>query len=141
MVPPVVIMQDFIRRTNIQNYRKLLTETTDGTMRARLPVRAILRLLVPVLALLPCLVEAQDIDRGREMAERWCANCHVVARSAPTGRADGLPNFPAIAAKQETTAASLRAVMTAGHGRMPDFSLGPRDQAALIAYIFSLRQN
>jgi len=100
-----------------------------------------LRFLVPLLAILPGLVQAQDIDRGREMAERWCASCHVVARSAQTGRADGLPTFPAIAAKQETTAASLRGVMTAAHGRMPDFSLAPRDQEDLITYIFSLRQN
>ena len=107
----------------------------------RLSVERALLLLVPLLALLPGLPEAQDLDRGREMAERWCANCHVVARSALTGRADGLPTFPAIAAKPETTAASLRGVMTAAHGRMPDFSLGPRDQEDLIAYIFSLRQN
>ena len=108
---------------------------------ARTSERAMLRLLVPLLTVLPCLTQAQDIDRGREMAERWCASCHVVARSAQTGRADGLPTFPAIAAKQETTAASLRSVMTAAHGRMPDFSLGPRDQEDLITYIFSLRQN
>jgi len=106
----------------------------------RLPVRAMLRLLAPLLAVLPCLAEAQDIDRGREMAERWCANCHIVARSPEAGRADGLPTFPAIAAKQETTATSLRGVMTVAHGRMADFSLGPRDQENLIAYIFSLRQ-
>jgi cytochrome c len=97
--------------------------------------------LIVFATALPCLAEAQDIDRGREMAERWCANCHVVGRSAQAGRADGLPTFPAIATKKETTAASLRGVMTAAHGRMPDFSLGPRDQEDLTAYIFSLRQN
>ena len=116
------------------------THMQSDQERTTLPLTTMLRLLVPVLAVLPCLVQAQDIDRGREMAERWCANCHVVASSAQAGRADGLPTFPAIAAKQETTAASLRGVMTAAHGRMPDFSLSPRDQEALIAYIFSLRQ-
>jgi mono/diheme cytochrome c family protein len=85
-------------------------------------------------------VDSRSFAR-REMAERWCANCHIVASSVQAGRADGLPTFPAIAAKQETTAASLHGVMTAAHGRMPDFSLGPRDQEDLIAYIFSLRQN
>ena len=104
-------------------------------------LRAIVCFLMPAITLLPGLAQAQDIDRGREMAERWCASCHVVARSAQTGRADGLPTFPAIAAKQETTAASLRGVMTAAHGRMPNFSLGPGEQEDLISYIFSLRQN
>ncbi len=99
-----------------------------------------MQLVVPLLTLLASPAEAQDVDRGRELAQRWCASCHVVARSAQTGRADGLPTFPAIAAKPETTADSLRGVMTAAHGRMPDFSLGPRDQADLISYILSLRQ-
>lgn len=102
--------------------------------------RLMLQLLTPLLAVLPCVAQAQDIDRGREIAQRWCANCHIVARSPAAGRADGLPTFPAIAARQETTAASLRGVMTVAHGRMPDFSLAPRDQEDLIAYIFSLRQ-
>jgi hypothetical protein len=31
--------------------------------------------------------------------------------------------------------------MSAPHGRMPDLSLGARDQDDLIAYILSLRQN
>ena len=98
-------------------------------------------LLVPLFAALSGAVSAQDVGRGREMAERWCASCHVVTRVAPAGRADGLPTFPALAAKRETTAVSLRNAMTAAHGRMPDFSLGPRDQEDLIAYIFSLRQD
>jgi mono/diheme cytochrome c family protein len=113
-----------------------------GSSSMTLPfVRALLRFVLLPLGIFPCLAQAQDIGRGREMAERWCASCHVVARSAQTGRADGLPTFPAIAARQETTAASLRGAMTAGHGRMPDFSLAPRDQEDLIAYISSLRQN
>jgi cytochrome c len=100
-----------------------------------------LHLLAPLLALLPDVAEAQDLTRGRELAERWCSNCHVVAGTVLEGRADGLPTFPAIAANAKTTATSLRGVMTAAHGRMPDFSLGPREQEDLIAYIFSLRHN
>ncbi len=84
---------------------------------------------------------AADVNRGRELAARWCANCHVVDRTAPAGRADGLSTLPAIAANPRTTAASLRGVLSAPHGRMPDLSLGARDQDDLIAYILSLRPN
>lgn len=94
-----------------------------------------------LLLLLPGLAEAADLDRGRALAERWCGNCHVVDRTTSAGRADGLPTLPAIAAKRETTAASLKGVMSAPHGRMPDLSLGARDQDDLIAYILSLRPN
>lgn len=93
------------------------------------------------LLLLPGAAGAADLDRGRELAERWCGNCHVVDRSASAGRADGLPTLPAIAAKPATTAASLRGVLSAPHGRMPDLSLGAKDQDDLIAYILSLKSN
>ena len=56
-----------------------------------------------------------------------------------TGAANGIPTFSAIAAKSTTTEASLRAVLSQPHGRMPDFSLGRREQDALIGYILSLR--
>jgi mono/diheme cytochrome c family protein len=91
------------------------------------------------LLLLPLMAEAQDVLRGQALAERWCANCHVVNRAATTGRSDGLPTFPALAARKETTAAMLKGAMTATHSRMPDFQLGARDQDDLAVYILSLR--
>lgn len=100
--------------------------------------RWIVLLLLP---LLPGTAGAADLDRGRELAARWCGNCHVVDRAAAAGRADGLPTLPAIAAKPQTTAALLRGVMSAPHGRMPDLSIGAKDQDDLIAYILSLRSN
>ncbi|MDP1752852.1 MAG: cytochrome C [Reyranella sp.] len=100
-----------------------------------------MRRWIVLLLLLPGTAGAADLDRGRELAVRWCGNCHVVDRTAPAGRADGLPTLPAIAAKPQTTAASLRGVMSAPHGRMPDLSIGAKDQDDLIAYILSLRSN
>jgi mono/diheme cytochrome c family protein len=91
------------------------------------------------LLLLPVMADAQDVLRGQALAERWCANCHVVNRAATAGRSDGLPTFPALAARKETTAAMLKGAMTATHSRMPDFQLGARDQDDLVAYILSLR--
>jgi mono/diheme cytochrome c family protein len=76
---------------------------------------------------------------GRALAERWCVSCHVIDRAQRSGAANGVPTFPAIAAKPTTTEASLRGVLSQPHGRMPDFSIGRHDQDALIAYILSLR--
>ena len=91
------------------------------------------------MLLLPRVADAQDALRGQALAERWCANCHVVTRTATVGRSDGLPTFPALAARKETTVAMLKGAMTATHSRMPDFQLGARDQDDLVAYILSLR--
>ena len=85
------------------------------------------------------LAQAQDAVRGQALAERWCANCHVVSRTATAGSADGRPTFPALAMRKDMTAATLKGAMSATHSRMPDLQLGARDQEDLVAYIFSLR--
>jgi len=103
-------------------------------------MRAVTIPIVMVLSIATCgFAAAQDAVRGQALAERWCANCHVVNRTATTGRADGLPTFPALAERKDVTAATLKGAMTAMHSRMPDLQLGARDQEDLVAYIFSLR--
>lgn len=92
------------------------------------------------LGLQSAMALAQDVVNGEALAVRWCANCHIVTRSATSGRADGVPSFPSLAAAPQTTDISLRRAMTSSHNQMPDFSLTPREQDNLIAYIFSLRK-
>jgi len=91
------------------------------------------------MMLLPSLAMAQDIERGRQLAVRWCAGCHLVDRASTEARADGVPTFPAIAAKPDSSPERLRAAMNPLHGRMPDLSLSKRDQDDLVGYILSLR--
>jgi mono/diheme cytochrome c family protein len=93
-----------------------------------------------ILAVAASTASAQDALRGQALTERWCANCHVVNRTATAGRPDGLPTFLAIAARKDVTAAKLKGAMTATHSRMPDFQLGARDQDDLIACILGLRR-
>jgi len=103
-------------------------------------MRAVTIPIVMLLSIATCgLAAAQDAMRGQALAERWCANCHVVNQAAMTGRADGLPTFPALAARKDITAATIKGAMTATHSRMPDLQLGARDQEDLVAYILSLR--
>lgn len=103
-------------------------------------MRAVTIPIVMLLSIATCgLAAAQDAVRGQALAERWCANCHVVNQAATTGRADGLPTFPTLAARKDITPATLKGAMTATHSRMPDLQLGARDQEDLVAYIVSLR--
>jgi mono/diheme cytochrome c family protein len=93
-----------------------------------------------LVVLAPGIAWSQDVAQGHQLATRWCANCHVVERTAAAASANGLPTFPAIAESPRTTPELLQATMSAQHGRMPDFQLSKRQQDDLIAYIQSLRQ-
>jgi mono/diheme cytochrome c family protein len=97
------------------------------------------RLAILLVLALPGMAAAQDVERGRQFAQRWCSGCHTVERSPADARADGVPSFPAVAAMPGISAERLRAAMNPLHGRMPDLSLGKRDQDDLAAYILSLR--
>jgi mono/diheme cytochrome c family protein len=96
-------------------------------------------LLAAIESFVPLNVSAQDITRGRDLAARWCANCHVVERSPVTAPADGLPTFPALANQAGQSPDHLRAAMNPQHSRMPDFALSKQQQDDLVAYILSLR--
>lgn len=92
-----------------------------------------------LLLMLPGIASAQDMERGRELALRWCSGCHTVERSPAGARADGVATFPALAATPSISPERLRAAMNPTHGPMPDLSLGKRDQDDLVAYILSFR--
>lgn len=100
-----------------------------------------IRLASFLLLVLPSIAVAQDAERGRQIAERWCAACHTVSRTPGAARADGIPSFPAIAAVPAMSPDRIRAAINPLHSRMPDLSLGKREQDDLVAYITSLRVN
>jgi mono/diheme cytochrome c family protein len=99
------------------------------------------RVAIVVGLTMPALANAQNVDHGRALAERWCAGCHVVGTGATSGQSNGLPTFPALAARKDIGADKLKAAMNAQHSRMPDFQLGARDQDDLAAYVLSLKKN
>ena len=58
------------------------------------------------LGVLPFVAVAQSTDVGGGLAERWCMGCHVVETGPGDVASDGVPTFPAVAAKPSTTAES-----------------------------------
>ncbi len=95
-------------------------------------------------ALLACPAPASaqdvgDVDAGRQIAETWCINCHVVAPSQTRGTSNGAPPFSAIAAKKQITPMSLRVFLQTPHYRMPDLQLSRNQIDDVSAYILSLR--
>jgi mono/diheme cytochrome c family protein len=71
---------------------------------------------------------------GRIIAQRWCAECHVVSPEQTSAKAD-VPTFAAIAAKGGLSEAALRQFLMNPHPVMPDMQLGRAEAADLAAYI------
>lgn len=78
---------------------------------------------------------AADPTRGREIAQRWCSECHVVAPGQSHG-SDGVPTFAQIGRSDQFDEGSLSAFLAAPpHSRMPNLSLTRSEIADLAAYI------
>jgi mono/diheme cytochrome c family protein len=80
---------------------------------------------------------AGDAARGAEIAQRWCAQCHVAGPDQPAG-ADMAPAFAAIAADPATTPGGLRAWLVDPHPPMPNPGLSDAQIDDVIAYIATL---
>jgi mono/diheme cytochrome c family protein len=79
-----------------------------------------------------------DASTGGQIAQRWCASCHVVGENQTGSVPQGPPSFPTIA-KSGMTAEQLRAFLSHPHGAMPDLALSRTEIDDLTAYIQSLR--
>ena len=78
-----------------------------------------------------------DTAKGSQLAQQWCANCHVTGSSRAGNVQEGPPSFPTIA--RTRTADQLRTFLSHPHGAMPDLSLTRAEIDALVGYIETLR--
>ena len=78
-----------------------------------------------------------DASKGSQLAQQWCANCHVTSGSRTSNVQEGPPSFRTVA--RSRTADQLRAFLSHPHGAMPDLSLTRAEIDDLIGYIESLR--
>ncbi|NRP89975.1 Cytochrome c [Rhizobium lusitanum] len=80
---------------------------------------------------------AADRVNGQRIAERWCAECHVVASGQQHG-SDRVPTFAQIGESKRFDGASLSAfLMDPHHSRMINLSLTRSEISDLVAYIKS----
>src|SRR5512132_2075990 len=78
---------------------------------------------------------AGDPVSGKDIAGRWCAQCHLVDGGRARGAA---PTLTAIARDVSWTDDRLAAFLTKPHGGMRGFSLSRQEIENLVAYIRSL---
>lgn len=79
---------------------------------------------------------AGDAARGKELAQRWCSDCHAVS-DADTGT-DAAPAFSTLAVDPQKSPQALRAWLLNPHEPMVELELSRVDVDDLIAYIQSL---
>jgi len=83
---------------------------------------------------------AGNPEQGRQLAERWCASCHLVGPGQREASAD-VPTFAAIARRKDLPESLLAAFLTTPHPPMPNMALSRQEIADVLAYIRSLRNN
>ena len=103
-------------------------------MQYRFSAVLLLSLVLGVAAAEPVLADAA---KGSQLAQQWCANCHVTSSGRAGNVQEGPPSFPTIA--RTRTADQLRAFLSHPHGAMPDLSLTRAEIDDLVGYIETLR--
>ncbi|WP_262266377.1 c-type cytochrome [Microvirga yunnanensis] len=81
---------------------------------------------------------AGNPERGRQLADRWCASCHLVGPEQREASAD-VPSFASVARRDDLSEALLAAFLTNPHPPMPNMSLTRQEIADVLAYIRGLR--
>ena len=76
--------------------------------------------------------------RGAELAERWCASCHIVS-SKQTKGTDGVPSFASVGQRPDLNVDKLRSFLLDPHPVMPNITLSRDDARDLAAYIATQR--
>jgi len=102
------------------------------------------RCLCGLVAVLACAsAAAQDLpgdpSLGRGIAERWCAECHVVEPSVREPGALNAPAFQEVSDDPAVTETALRAFLQTPHEGMPDVRLTSDEAGDIIAYILTLK--
>jgi mono/diheme cytochrome c family protein len=97
--------------------------------------------LTVALLTLPLPAAAEDIAKGRELAEVNCSPCHQVAAEGESPLA-AAPPFRELGRRYPVTDLEEALVegITTAHPRMPEFAFEPADAAALIAYLQSIQE-
>jgi mono/diheme cytochrome c family protein len=82
--------------------------------------------------------QAADVERGRALAERWCAACHVIGEGQPGG--DAGPPLAMLTGDVAWSDPALTAWLTEPHDPMPDLGLNPPEIRDIVAFVRSLNR-
>jgi mono/diheme cytochrome c family protein len=84
------------------------------------------------------LALAADAQHGKDLAQRWCGECHLVASDQARANAD-VATFASLAKQPGFNAAQLAFYLLDPHPKMPNMALTRVEAADLAAYIATLK--
>jgi len=78
-------------------------------------------------------------EAGLKLAQRLCANCHVVESSPAVAVPSGVPSFRTIANRPGQTGSRVTEMLIQPPHQMPDMQLSLDEIADLLTYLDTLR--
>ena len=87
----------------------------------------------------PSMSFAADAYQGKDVAERWCAGCHVVERDQKSPAIDQAPPFASVGRTPGFDANKLAILLLKPHPNMPKLALSRDEVANLADYILTLK--
>jgi mono/diheme cytochrome c family protein len=95
--------------------------------------------LAPAVAQPARPVDVAEIERGRDLAERLCALCHMRGNQSEKASADAVPGFQAVARRPGQTRERIVAWLAGVPPMMPNHRLTRDEMESLAAFIETLR--
>lgn len=85
---------------------------------------------------------SHQLARGHLLVQRYCADCHSVNRTGKSPRREA-PPFRDLNTRYDIDdlGEALAEGILTGHPAMPEFKFGPRDVAAVLAYMKKIQTN
>jgi len=96
-------------------------------------------LVAAILAVAASPSHAADARHGFDLAQRWCASCHLVSPDQQRASAD-VPPFATIAQKSDFSAQALAYFLLEPHPKMPEMAISRDAANDIAAYIATLRK-
>ena len=81
---------------------------------------------------------AEDVGKGRALAERLCAQCHMVPGQGEKRAANEIPGFAAVARRRNQTPEGIVAWLRSVPPMMPNHHRSQDEMYALAAFIMTL---
>jgi len=98
-----------------------------------------MRISIMIIAtMLAVSASAQDLDHGRRLAQRWCAECHAIGPQ-PTKFKRATP-FATLAYKDNITVETLSAFLLLPHATMSNVPLSYTDAQDIAAFIVAMKK-
>lgn len=98
-----------------------------------------LGLLMLLVWLAPAAYAGEEVERGRAMAQRLCAHCHLGEGQGEKQGAQSIPGFRAVARRPGQTEEGVVQWLRSRPKMMPDHHLSIEEAYDLAAFILSLK--